>query len=334
VIADVEVHVARGHQVLAVVEHRTRRRHGDHLEAAAARVGRGAQVGDDAFERFLVRVIGRGRHRDDDTRRHEACERVDVPVGVIVGEPAIEPDHALDAERRAQELVHCVLVEIRVAVAAEQALARRQHRAFAVDLDRAALEDEALRPCRHTGRARHPRRDVRVAGHDVLPAPAVELEARRRAPARAIDDEHRRRVAQPDVAVVGAMEADADRGRPDPRARRRLRRPVGDEQLDPLAARLPVTVEGDDQLDHSRECTAWSIQSMRPLLDEVRPRGPHRFMGCPLGGLAVAELLRALHAHHLPQPTRTIVQAPFDSPSSAWHRSGQAEPTCLTSADR
>jgi hypothetical protein len=58
-----------------------------------------------------------------------------MPIGVIVGEPVTEPDQLFDAEAVPEAHFDVGLGKIRIAVGVEQALARGERRALAVDVD-------------------------------------------------------------------------------------------------------------------------------------------------------------------------------------------------------
>src|SRR5690606_41882059 len=106
--------------------------------------------------------------------------------------------------------------------------------ALAVDLERAALADEVHAEGAAAERGGDGRGDAIVAGHEVLPAPAVEAEAGGAERARLVEEEAGRGVAGPRIAVGHHVEAlfghVVERVRYG--ARRRL---VGDEELERLA---------------------------------------------------------------------------------------------------
>ncbi len=127
------------------------------------------------------------------------------------------------------------------------------------------------------------RRELGISGHHVLAAPAIEPEARRRELPVA-RDEDRPRIAQPHVAVGGLAEADAHRRRAEQRLGRVRVVGVAHEQLDALAARRAVRVEIHDRSAHRHQSTARRFEAFEPLLGVMRPCGPHRAVGRPLGG--------------------------------------------------
>ena len=88
----------------------------------------------------IGRVLDPGQ--EDDAGAGEAGEVVDVAVGLVLEDAVAEPDHLLGAEVVVERRLDRGAVELRVAVRVQQALLGGQHRALAVDVDRAALEHE------------------------------------------------------------------------------------------------------------------------------------------------------------------------------------------------
>ena len=176
-------------------------RNSDDVELAARGVGLAREGRGDGVERCGIRIVGSGgRLADDAARRYEACDVVDVAVGVIVLQTFVDPDDLLGTERFAQRGLGCFLRPA-VAVRVQKRLPRRQDRAFAVVIDRAAFEHEVETADRRPGDACDVIADGCVIGQIVLAAPAVRSEAQR-------DDAFRRLrkdrsgIAQPDVAVL------------------------------------------------------------------------------------------------------------------------------------
>jgi hypothetical protein len=97
-------------------------------------------------QRLVVRIGGVRLHdRDHDVLGHEAGDVVDVPVGVVADDAVAQPQHLADAEQQPQALLDLGARQAGVAVLVQQALLGGQHRAGAVDVDRAALEDQPAR---------------------------------------------------------------------------------------------------------------------------------------------------------------------------------------------
>jgi hypothetical protein len=95
------------------------------------------------------------------------------PVGV--GDAVAEPQHLVDTEQPAQARLDLGARQRRVAVLVQQALLGRQHSAGAVDVDRAALEDQPAVELRQAQRRGHLSRDrVVEVPRRVLAAPGVE----------------------------------------------------------------------------------------------------------------------------------------------------------------
>ena len=75
----------------------------------------------------------------------KAGQLVDVPVGVVADDAAAEPEDVGRAEVIAEVLLDVGLGKLRVAIWVEQALLGGEQRAAAVDVDRAAFQDDARR---------------------------------------------------------------------------------------------------------------------------------------------------------------------------------------------
>ena len=148
--------------------------------------------------------LPRGHHA---AGRDESRELVDVAVGVVAGEFAADPEHAVDAQAFAEHLLEPRPCHARVAGGILDAAMVDQQRAFAVGLDRApfehepALEDPQAQP--PADRSCQPRV---VVPRRILAAPGVPLPADGGRPGRLADplsgfrhEKHRPRVAQPGV---------------------------------------------------------------------------------------------------------------------------------------
>ncbi len=218
-----------------------------------------------------------------------------MTVGVVVREPVVEPEDP--SRRRARRAAACAAsssVQPRVACIAEQALARRQDRALAVDLERAALERRAR--SRTTG-ARAPRRSRMPSSASpwkrYFSAPAVEAERARREVAARVAYEDGRDVARPQIAERERVERDREIAKS--RSGVGLVRRVGDEQVDDLAARdagLRIGIEDGARERHELDPRGDEVRA--PVV-EVRPREPARGVRLPLGGLAKARGTRRGH---------------------------------------
>ena len=98
-VADIEIHGIGGDQLALLVLNAPRRRHGDNLQLASARVVRCLEVGNDRLQGIAVGiVVTRRLHAGDHARRHKARDIVHMAVGVIVGQAIAEPDELSDAE--------------------------------------------------------------------------------------------------------------------------------------------------------------------------------------------------------------------------------------------
>ena len=97
-----------------------------------------------------------------------------MAVRMVVHQPAAEPEHAIDAEVRAQLRLDVAAREVRVAVRIEQALLGGDGEAGAVDVDRAALQDPVGAADVQARALAEPAPDRVVAGQVIFAAPAVE----------------------------------------------------------------------------------------------------------------------------------------------------------------
>ena len=185
----------------------------DHLELAAFRVGRLFERARDPLQGLGVGVVGAGRRLADNAGRpDEAHDIVDMPIGVIVLEAFVDPDHRLGAERPVK---CCFGFSLRpaVAIGVEQGLAGGKHGALAVMIDGAAFQNKFEAQNRPTSEAGDVVADRRVVGQIELAAPAVGLEPESD---RAVVSlrEDRASVAEPDIAVARRNEVcgTAERG--------------------------------------------------------------------------------------------------------------------------
>src|SRR5262245_57080967 len=83
--------------------------------------------------------------QDDRPRRDEAREVVDVATRVVARDAAFEPENLVDPELLGEHLLRALVAELGVSrlASVEQTLFGGEQRALAVDVDRAALEDDA-----------------------------------------------------------------------------------------------------------------------------------------------------------------------------------------------
>ena len=98
----------------------------------------GTRLGQDGIV-GIVRVRGGGQQHM--AGRRKAAEVVNVAQGLVVGQPAGQPDHRLDAEAIAQVRLDIGLRKVRIALGIEQALLGRDQRALPVDVDRATFKN-------------------------------------------------------------------------------------------------------------------------------------------------------------------------------------------------
>jgi hypothetical protein len=83
------------------------------------------------------------RRRRQSSWANEAGDVVDVAVGIVAGDAAIEPDHLIDAEKIVKGLLQLRAADAGIALLylAEQALLGGEQNARAVGVDGAAFED-------------------------------------------------------------------------------------------------------------------------------------------------------------------------------------------------
>jgi len=140
-VGDVEVGVAGGEALVA--EHdRARQGQLDQRELLAGE-GAGGFEADEVFgEGLVVGVSGVGLNGGDDGfRGDEAGDVVDVAVGVVAGDAAVEPEDLVNAEVVGENLLKLLTGESGVALLdlAEEALFGGEQDALAVGVDGAAF---------------------------------------------------------------------------------------------------------------------------------------------------------------------------------------------------
>ena len=229
----------------------------------------------------VVLVVGPGQQHLAGT--HVAAEVVDVAVGLVVVEAVRQPDDALHRKVVAQGPLDLRLAQVRVAVVVEQAFLGGDQRAFAVDVDRAALEDEVV------GAVAGAPFDLEdLACHLVIALPGEVQAAFEAAPgveapvdaayiALVVDDEGRAGVADP--GIVAADFHDADVAVVEACARV-LVLPGAGADGDRLEAR--------DGLGHRGEGRLGRLAAVAPVVRAFRPDHPGLLVGFPFGGHAEA----------------------------------------------
>ena len=171
-VGDDEIHVRGGRRSANRVAVEAHARNADDFEPAPARIAGLAQGPRDGVQHFGVRiVVAGGRLADDQARRHEAREVVDMAVGVIVRQPLVDPDRLLGAERFSQRRLRLLFLPA-VAVRVEQCLSGGENGALAVMLDGAALQHEIELPHGHVRKPRDVAAHGGVVGQVVFAAPA------------------------------------------------------------------------------------------------------------------------------------------------------------------
>ncbi len=217
-------------------------------------------------------------HADDDAGRGEARDRVDMPVGMVVQQPFADPDRAGRAEGGQHAFLDLGFRRrgAPVTVRIQEALLGREQGSFAVDVDRATLEDPGVAARRVPRGFGEARRHGRIEREHVLLAPAVEGEAYGgQAPVEAVHED-RRRVAQPDVAEVDAVKACFESGQG-------AFRVAGGALIRNEDLELLARADGAAEL---AELGLRAGQVLFPQVGGARPREPAGAVRGPFGGLA------------------------------------------------
>ena len=147
-IGDVEVGVTGG-QTLAAEDDRARHEKLDKRELLAGGGARGLKTGEILGQGGVVEVARIGLDGgDDDVGRDEAGDVVDVAVGVVAGDAAMEPEHLIDAEKIGEDLFELFAAEAGVALLhfAEKTFFRGEQETGAVDVDGATFQHYAAAP--------------------------------------------------------------------------------------------------------------------------------------------------------------------------------------------
>ena len=263
-IADVEVHVARRHD-LFVAQHAAGRRDQHHLQPRGARIALGM------LEDLPIGVVLRRLGQSDAPFADEAGKVVDMAIGMVVEQAVTQPDDTRIAQVLAQPALDIGLGHRRVAIGVEKALLGRHHRAGTVTVDRAAFQHPVAIADLRADRLAEPQPDRVVALQIVFAAPAVEVEV---ACLFAVQQD-RRGVAQPDVAE----RFNHHLGKGGHAHGGVARFGIGSDQDYLLAPPLGVdgTGEGDDLL-------ARRLQILDPQVGVAREADPHGRMRRPFGG--------------------------------------------------
>ena len=143
-IRDVEICVAGGEALAAAFDAAG---HGERvdMQRGAVREAHRVKKIEVAVKRFEIRVVlvlldG----RQDGIPGNEACDVVHMAVGVVAFDAIAEPEDGFHAEGGAEFFFDRVAAEGWIAVGVEEAAFGGEERAFAVGVDRSALEDEVL----------------------------------------------------------------------------------------------------------------------------------------------------------------------------------------------
>ncbi len=316
-VSDVEVGVA-GREPHTVEVERRRHRQRDDPQRFSVGGRHRAETLEVVAQRFVVGVGPIGLLREHHRRLvDEARQIVDVPVGVVPGDAAAEPEHLARAEVGRQDPLELLARQPRVARldVVQQALLRRQQRPRAVDVDGPPLQHHPP-GLAGDGRGRLPL-PVPKAARDAIGdrvvllvvgvlRPAVESPVGDGHLPGAVLDEERAIVARPAPVGRRAEEVDHLEVRADAReqlARARLARRVVDQDAHPLAPRQVA--------DHLAVDPGDRRQLARPVARLVRPGDPGGGVRLPLGGHDKPELSRrGLAAGALHSSIRRRVTSP------------------------
>ena len=254
-------------------------------------------------QRLVVRVARvRLNRRENRCRPHEASDVVDVAVGVVAGDAAIEPDDLIDAQEVMKGLFQLVAAHAGIALLhlAQQALLGGEQNTFAIGIDGAALENQAvLRAIRERdrwlplGQAEKfgdAARDLVVAMPVGILGPGVEAPVGNRNPCL----RHRARRSDPsrasrrDLSATGGSSPGQDWRPPARRmlARAALLSAVLHDEMHPLMASQQAHNFGVEPGDR--------LKLSRPVFRVMRPSQPGGFVPVPFGGHAIAQFARSL----------------------------------------
>ena len=122
-----------------------------------------------------------------------------MPVSMVPVQAITQPQNPRKAQRIVQNPLNLPMAQRRVAIGVAQTLFGRHAQASAVPVDPAAFQHHRLRVDGKVKTARQPRTNVRITGHQIFAAPAIERKVGR-APRGAAAGDDRRGIAQPHIA--------------------------------------------------------------------------------------------------------------------------------------
>jgi hypothetical protein len=225
----------------------------------------------------MVRVQSGGCQHDAGSQ--EAGLAVDVAVGLIVLDAAVQPDHVRDVEVVDQVLLDFRLGEIRVAVLVQLTVLGDQHRSRSVHVDAAALRYQITGKTLVALLLEDCAREQGVLFVRVLVAVAIEGPGDPRAAPRSVDQKGGPGIPQPAIVEIGDAQLD-----------RRPAAPLGVLEIFLFDEHVNGFEAGDGAGDFGvarlgvveRGARAERCRGIGVL--EPGPRHPAGDMGMPLGG--------------------------------------------------
>src|ERR1019366_6607394 len=315
-VGDVEIGIA-GRQTPSTKIYRSWHWELHHAQRMARLVCALLQPAEVVAQRLVIGIGGvrlvRRYHR---RRRDETGDIVNVPMGVVAGDAAVQPDHFLHPQIVGENLFHLLTRNSRIALlhVAQQALLGGDERPASIDVDASALQyHRTWMPVHFEFRLPRWRAqpigdfawEHRVKLPIVVLGPGVETPCGGRHSREVSGREgiapqkDGAGVARPTAIGRNVVKANC----PGRFAWRRgsLRENVGaNQQLSNLGFRLHVLDQNVDALHprqlpndfrvHPRD----GLEPSRPVRAVVRPRDPRRLVGFPLGWHTVAEGGRGL----------------------------------------
>ncbi len=306
-VGNVEIGVAGGQALAAEDDWPGHRQLGDGVLLPFPGA-RGLETGEIFGEYFVVGVAGVGFDGGEDcVGRDKAGDVVDVAVGVVADDAAVEPQDVVDTKVVVENGFQLLLAHAGVALLdfTEEAFLRGEENACAIGVNGAAFQYYAARPAVLAfrggfGRVRWlPRGDLEQLCHAggklvvVVPVvvfgPGVEAPVGEGDLALLVSDEDGAGVAGPDTVGGPEVELDAveiGAGAGEATGGAGALGGTGNDEVDDFAR--------GEEADDFRVEPGDGLEFTGPVLAVVRPGEPCGLVRLPLGGHAVAELCGGL----------------------------------------